>query len=499
MAHRLKPFIRDTFAFPLIVAGEILDEPTKDLRQQIAGFIDMAEGLPEEVRAAYSEMVTTFPAYLLPMLLGMVVAMILQFPSAFLAPFSAHIGYTASKLAKQYRLDPIAITNLWLRSWTEVIDPRKLIGLTFEEKISRIATEAPESEKLWDDLRDQGWTEDRIKAAKRLAFLLPSPSDLVTWAAKEVFEPEMIEKYGLLDEVELLKRDLFYKVGMSDEMIDNYWKAHWVHPEFRTVVEMLRRTDFTEEDMYEWFRLVEIPPYWRDKLIAISYAVPTRVDVRRFWDMRTIDEARLREIYEWQGYHGKDLEDYILWTKVYVAFPDLIARYKNGWIGEEVVKDELIAMGMLPERVEEMWQTKFKKAAQIERVAPERDLTKTDITMAVKKKIMSRAEAIPMLERLGYDTLEAGYIIDARVAAAGSPETPLEFRKLVEGYRQAIGEEYKEIPDELIDLDIEITQSKEHIRGLIETDAPADEVSAEKAKLAELEYRYSQLKAAYKL
>ena len=415
------------------------------------------------------------------------------------AGWGTKVRRDATKAFAAYRLDPITITRLWLRSWTEVVDPRKLKGLTLEEKLSRIADLAPKAEELWEDLRDQGWTEDRIKGAKELAFLLPSPSDLVTWQAKEVFEPEMIEKYGLLDEVELLQRDLFYKVGMSDEMIDNYWKAHWVHPEFRTVVEMLRRTDFTEEDMKEWFRLVEIPPYWRQKLIDISYAVPTRVDVRRFWDMRTIDEARLREIYKWQGYHGKDLEDYVLWTKVYVAFPDLIARYKNGWIGEETVKGELVALGMSPERVEEMWQTKFKKAAQGERVAEERNLTKTDITRAVKQGLMSSAEGVSMLERIGYDTLEAGYIVDAQVAAAGSPSSPLGFRKLVESYRKALGEEYMEIPDELIDLELEIIQLQEHIRELIETEPLSDKISAEKAKLAELEYRFSQLRAAYQL
>ncbi|GAI52064.1 unnamed protein product, partial [marine sediment metagenome] len=111
--------------------------------------------------------------------------------------------------------------------------------------------------------------------------------------------------------------------------------------------------------------------YWQDLLLELVKAVPTRVDVRRFWDMRTIDEARLREIYHAQGYYGKDLEDYVLWTKVYVAFPDLIARFTKGWITEDDVRSELIALGMPAERVETMIQTKIKKVAG-ERVEPER-------------------------------------------------------------------------------------------------------------------------------
>ncbi|GAH98328.1 unnamed protein product, partial [marine sediment metagenome] len=106
--------------------------------------------------------------------------------------------------------------------------------------------------------------------------------------------------------------------------------------------------------------------------------IPTRVDVRRFWDMRTIDEARLRDIYQAMGYWEEDLEDYVLWTKVYVAFPDLMARWSKGWITLDEVRTELTALGMDPERLEEFIQMKVK-AGQPERTATERDITKTDI------------------------------------------------------------------------------------------------------------------------
>ncbi|GAH44519.1 unnamed protein product [marine sediment metagenome] len=48
--------------------------------------------------------------------------------------------------------------------------------------------------------------------------------------------------------------------------------------------------------------------------------------------MRTIDETELRALYQRHGYFGKDLENYVIWTKVYVAFPDLMARWSKGWI-----------------------------------------------------------------------------------------------------------------------------------------------------------------------
>jgi len=239
---------------------------------------------------------------------------------------------------------------------------------------------------------------------------MPSPQDLVNWEAKEVFEPEMIARYGLDDEFAGLDLTLFEKLGVTPEQALNYWRAHWEHASWNQVVEMVRRGQMTEPDVWDWFRLVEIPPFWRQKLINISWEVPTRVDVRRFWDMRTIDEARLREIYTAQGYHGKDLEDYVLWTKIYVDFPDLMTRYKNGWLTLDDVRSELEKLGMSAERAEELIQTKVKAVAS-EVLAKQRDLTMSQIVKGVKKAVISRPEGAALLEDMGYDPYEATYIL----------------------------------------------------------------------------------------
>ena len=318
-------------------------------------------------------------------LVVMAVVMVVQAVQTLFKPAIDRLYQGEERVARTYRLDPISLITGWRR------DPEAF-------------------EKYFDDLRDQGWSDDRIEALKFFTLFMPSAQDLVNWQAKEVFEPAMIAKYGLDDEFEALDLTLFEKIGVTEEQALNYWRAHWEHPELRTIIEMLRRTDFTEEDMKEWFRLVEIPPYWRDKLIEISYEVPTRVDVRRWWDMRTIDEARLREIYVHQGYHGKDLDDYVLWTKVYVAFPDLIARWKNGWITYDEVRAELIGYGMPAARVEELLETKFKATAG-EHTAAEREITKTDIIKGVKKGVITRGEGMELLMDMGYDEADADYIL----------------------------------------------------------------------------------------
>jgi len=191
--------------------------------------------------------------------------------------------------------------------------------------------------------------------------------------------------------------------------------------------------------MFDWYRLVEIPPFWRDRLTEMAFEVPTRVDVRRFWDMRTIDEERLRSIYHAQGYHGKDLDDYVLWTKVYTAFPDLLARFKNGWITEADVRSELTSLGMPAERVEEMIQTKVKpeQPAQVEE---ERKATATEIMKAVKKEHIDWGTGVSMLGELGYSPETAEFKLSVYLGvSSGSPETYIEFMEMTQRYKKAIG------------------------------------------------------------
>ena len=378
-------------------------------------------------------------------------------------PTLSDLRYAAQRLVSMYRLDPMSVITAWRR------DPEKY-------------------EKHFQDLRDQGWSEDRIEALKFVTLFYPAPADLIRWQAREVFEPEMIARYGLDSEFEAIEKEPFYKAGMTDEQILNYWRAHWEHASWMQVVEMLHRGLLTEEQVWDWFRVVEIPPFWRQMLIDTAYTWPTRVDVRRWWDMRTIDETELRRLYSGMGYRGVNLDNYVLWTKVYVAFPDLMARWSKGWITLDEVKSELTALGMPAERVEEMIQMKVKPQ-EPERIDDGKALTKTEIYKGVKKELITWGEGIELLMDLGYAEDEADYILAINVAVeAGSPETFAEFKDLTTKYKIAAGREAKPMPEEIktaaaevvrltgevAALELSIVEEK---RGLIEDEVLPEETT----------------------
>lgn len=322
-------------------------------------------------------------------------------------PLGRQLEYLQDRIKQTYRFDPAVVVQIARR---------------FKEKYPGII----------EDLKDQGFSDEYIKALFDVTLFYPSPQDLVNWQAKEVYEPEMRAKYGLDDEVGELKREPFYMAGMDDKQIDNFWAAHWEHASYIQMVELLHRGLLTGsrevpdqpvtkegwaardaqgmDELYRWYRLVEIAPIWRNLLSTASWNVPTRVDVRRWYDMRTIGEEELYSIYHRQGYRGKDLDNYVLWTKVYTDFPVLMARWKNGWITLEEVRQRLITLGMPPERVEELIQEKVK-AEGPDRTVKERDVTKSDIYKGVKQGRITRDQGIELLQELGFDEDEAEYLI----------------------------------------------------------------------------------------
>ena len=298
-------------------------------------------------------------------------------------PLGNLIQYDQDKFLKSFRLDPGQVITAWRR------DPAAY-------------------QKYFDDLLCQGWSQERIDTLKEITEIIPGVQDLVRMSVREAFSPEIAEKFGQYQDPPTLVYPWAEKLGLSKEWVDRYWAAHWELPSSGQGFELLHRGIITEDELKLLLRALDIMPYWRDKLINISWAVPTRVDVRRFWDMRTIDEARLREVYTAIGYHGKDLEDYVLWTKIYVDFPDLLARYKNGWITLDQVKSELVAMGMKPERADTMIEEKIKKAAP-ERASADKALSLTDIYKGVKQGRITQAEAVELIMDLGYDQYEAEF------------------------------------------------------------------------------------------
>ncbi len=152
-------------------------------------------------------------------------------------------------------------------------------------------------------LTKKGWRSDSIAQLKKAAFFIPPVQDLITMAVREVFTPDIAARFGQFQDFP----DDFIKwakqQGISEEWARNYWGAHWALPSVQMGFEMLHRDVITEEDLSLLLRASDVMPFWRDKLIEISFSPLTRVDIRRMHKVGVLTIGEVKRAYKDIGYN----------------------------------------------------------------------------------------------------------------------------------------------------------------------------------------------------
>ena len=348
-------------------------------------------------------------------------------------------------------------------------------------------------EYLWKDLKDSGVDDARIAALKEAAHLIPTYQDVTNFMAHEVFEEDAVTKYGLDDEFEKLDLTWFEKAGVNPEFAKMLWRNHWQHPAFREITELLHRGEITDKDMFEWYKLVEIPPHWRDKLTSIAWSLPNRIELRMMARYGLVDKAFLVEMLGKAGLHA-DYRDIAADMMLAMGIrTDLSTRYGKGWLTKEGVRSELTASGLSPEIGDRMYQWIVKNTSE-DRVVKERDLTKTEIYKAIKKGAMSATQGIELISDLGYDLDEAALLVEINVGVLeGSPENYFELKKITQMYRKAEGLEYKLPSEDLIQAERNYKQSRRELNELIEAKTTGKKLADAKRAVEADKLAYHQL------
>lgn len=268
-------------------------------------------------------------------------------------------------------------------------------------------------EDLRENLAKRGYHPTEIDAFIEVSRAFPPLVDMIRFADFGAFDPTIIEMWREYYDAPGWIVEPLSKLGLTVEWINKYWFSHWRQPGRFELGEMHRRGLIDDTIVRNAYLTQGFSAFWQDNLLELVKEPWTRVDVRRMWEMRIISEERLRKAYHALGYYDEWLEGMVLWTKVYVAFPDLMARYTKGWINLEDVKSELRALGMPEERIEEMIETKVKKAAETLPEGEEsREFTKSEILDGYRRRMFSEEETRDMLTGLNYGPEQVSFYID---------------------------------------------------------------------------------------
>jgi len=238
-------------------------------------------------------------------------------------------------------------------------------------------------------------------AFKELRFEIPGPSDLISFAVREAFDPLTIQAFGYHKEIPNQIIPWMEKQGYGGQVadalppgatdnfgnalvrpvywFDMYWFAHWQLPSPTQGFEMLHRlypfsdygpspsirngVTFTEQQMGMLLKTQDYPQFWRDRLTLISYSPLTRVDVRRMFEMDVLGEADVYHAYRQLGYDDLNAKHLLNFSKEkkrlatykklkHIAEKPILELLSNGVISFKEAHHRLKLLGYTPEDAE---------------------------------------------------------------------------------------------------------------------------------------------------
>ena len=222
-----------------------------------------------------------------------------------------------------------------------------------------------DSQQAEDMLIQQHWDKPERDAMALLFKAYPSPQDLVMMAGREVFEADQIAEFKLDEGFDALDIPKKWAGNMDADVLRAYWIAHWETPSPQQIFEMLHRGKLDPEQLGPALRLLDISPFFADKLAAIAYNPLTRVDVRRMHNLGEMTQAEVVRAYMDLGYDvlnaerlgrfsQKLVDDRVIARRERAAGPyraELLESYKALMLDSQQVTQLLTAVGFTESQI----------------------------------------------------------------------------------------------------------------------------------------------------
>ncbi len=268
-------------------------------------------------------------------------------------------------------------------------------------------------------LRSYGYTNDDLRLFKALYWIVPPPNDLIRMSVREVFSPEIAERYGQFEDFPQAFVEWAAKIGLTEEWAKNYWAAHWDLPSPQMGFEMLHRGVIDKEELTLLLRSLDVMPYWRERLIKISYNPLTRVDVRRMYQLGVLTAEQVFAAYLELGYDREKANWLTEFTKRYSAPEDdseltqfkSLARntysqaYLKKIISEGEYREFLNNLHYYPDDADLLIQLDNFKMLQNDKLFDILDYRKDFLKLSLQaydRGLLNVHEVTPLLSDLGY-------------------------------------------------------------------------------------------------
>jgi len=224
-----------------------------------------------------------------------------------------------------------------------------------------------------------GFDKLTIKTMRELMNYIPTAQDIVSFAVRESYNDSVARTFKTDDQLSnvLAATEKDRKAaGLTPDLFKRYWRAHWDLPGIGQGFEMFQRGQMSREELETLLQVKDIMPFFRDKLLNISYNLLTRVDVRRMHKLKLISDGDLAKEYQRMGHSPDDAVKLAKFTVEYNKNPE--------------AQDKTDA---------DANKTK------------ERDLTKVEVLTAFDAKLIDQDKTKTLLTALGYDETEVTLLL----------------------------------------------------------------------------------------
>lgn len=301
------------------------------------------------------------------------------------------------------KLNPLA--EVWSKVY-QSHEPQPALG----ELLTLVNRDQLDVREAHESLRRRGFTDAAMRTnLLRLRHEIPGPSDLVRFAVREVWDPQIVAKFGYDQEFPeqfdywLGKQGLGQSALTPDEEARGVpdfswakaqWRAHWQNPSPTQGYEMMHRLRptggkdggprhpsgevFTRSDLDSLLKTQDYASYWRPRLSAISDRVLGIRQLRSLERLGLYDRAKLVEAFQDMGYNRQDAETFAdltirenraaeFKTSVLGVKGKILRAYRLGVMDRDATARQLYYVGLVdPEKARDF---KAKPEAEQTRIA----------------------------------------------------------------------------------------------------------------------------------
>lgn len=211
-----------------------------------------------------------------------------------------------------------------------------------------------------------GVSSEQWLAYGKILQVRPSVNDFIQFAVKEVYTKELTDKFGQYEEFPQEFANQAKLEGLGEEHAKQYWAAHWNLPSATMGYEMLHRGIINQADLKSLLKALDVMPFWREKLIALSYSNVTRVDARRLHAYNLYSDNDLLNAYRRLGYNETDAQKLVQFANYVedeqenpkkkklkdLTYNTLLTAYRRGILSRSDTINQIMPLGYSREEVE---------------------------------------------------------------------------------------------------------------------------------------------------